>query len=138
MMPRRALTHITDFQWFAAVADYELGNKSGRQIASDLGISPATVSRRMKLWGAKKGSRVNENIEDLVAVLDRKVRYAARMRVQDSIRRREIAEANMQAVGAMVAALIAADREGDLTLASPVIDRMKEAVGVRRSRRSKT
>ena len=137
-MPRRALTHITDFQWFAAVADYELGNKSGRQIARDLGISPATVSRRMKLWGAKKGSRVNENIEELVAVLDRRDRYAAHMRVQDSKRRRGIAEANMRAVGAMVAALIAADRQGDLILASPVIDRMNEAVGIRRRRRSRT
>lgn len=137
-MPRRDLSHITEVQWLAAVADYELGNKSGRQIARDLGISPATVSRRMKLCGAKKSSRVSENIEDLVAVLDRKARFAARMMVKDSKRRREIAEANMQAVGAMVAALIAADREGDLTLASPVIDRMNEAVGVGRSRRSKT
>ena len=136
-MPRRALNHITDFQWFAAVADYELGSKSGRQIARDLGVSPATVSRRMKLWGAKKGSRVNETIEDLVAVLDRKDRYAAHMRVQDSKRRRGIAEANMRAVGAMVAALIAADREGDFALASPIIDRVNEAVGVGRSRRSK-
>ena len=138
MMPRRDLTHITVVQWFAAVADYELGNKSGRQIARDLGISPATVSRRIKLCGAEKGSRVNENIEDLVAVLDRRVRFAAHMRVRDSKRRREVSEANMRAVGAMVAALIAADRQGDLTLASPVIDRMNEAVGVRRRRRSKT
>ena len=91
----------------------------------------------MKLCNAQKGSRVNENIEDLVAVLDRRDQYAAHMRVQDSKRRRGIAEANMRAVGAMVAALIAADREGDLTLASPAIDRMNEAVGVRRSRRSK-
>lgn len=122
-MPRRALTHITDAQWLAAVADYELGNRSGRQIARDLGVSPATVSRRMKQRGAEKGSRVNESINDLIAVLDRRIRFAAHMKVQDSMRRREVAEANLHAAGAMVAALLDADREGDLTLAAPVIDR---------------
>ena len=137
-MPRRSLTHISEVQWLAAADDYELGNKSGRQIARDLGVSPATVSRRMKQRGAKKGSRVNESIENLVSVLDRRARYAAHMRVQDSIRRRGIAEANMQAVGAMVAALIAADRQGDLTSAAPLIDRMQSLLGEKRKRRRQT
>lgn len=136
-MPRRALNHITEVQWLAAVADYELGNRTGRQIARDLSISPATVSRRMKLCAAEKGSRVNENIKDLVAVLDQRARYAAHMRVQDSKRRREIAEANTQAVGAMVAALLEADRQSDLSMAVPVIDIVGDAAGVREKRRSK-
>ena len=130
-MPRRIFPPITDALWLAAINDYELGQRSGRQIARDLGVSPATVSRRMKLRGAEKGSRVNENIKDLVAALDGKIRHAAQMRVHDSRRRRKVAETNMWAVGRMVGALLEADRQGDLALAAPMIDHVSDAVGIR-------
>lgn len=136
-MPRRALSHITDAQWLAAIDDYELGHKSGSQIARELGMSPATISRRMRTCGAVKGSRVNESIHDLVLALDRKARCHALTEISDSQRRRKVAEANMQAVGRMVDALLEADRRGNISMATPVVDRVSNSIGIRQKRRSK-
>ena len=126
---------ISEQTWNEQAALYELGFKHGNQIARELGVSPQTVSRQMKRRGAVKGSRVNETMQDLEAALDRKARCAALMELSDSQRRRRVVEANLEAVGQMVAALLEADRQGDLTLAAPVIDRMASALGQKRKRR---
>ncbi|HCS16801.1 MAG TPA: hypothetical protein DIW45_02485 [Erythrobacter sp.] len=86
----------------------------------------------MKRRGVVKGSRVNETIQDLEAALDRKARCAALMDLSDSQRRRKVVEANLEAVGKMVAALLEADRQENLTLAAPVIDRMASTFGQKR------
>ena len=56
--PQMSQTHrksITEEQWDEAVASYELGYQNGAQIARQLGVSPATVSREFKRRGARKG-----------------------------------------------------------------------------------
>lgn len=125
---------ISEQTWNAQAALYELGFKHGNQIARELGVSPQTVSRQMKRRGVVKGSRVNETIKDLEAALDRKARCAALMELSDSQRRRRVVEANLEAVGQMVDALLEADQQGDLTLAAPVIDRMASTLGPKRKR----
>ena len=126
---------ISEQTWDEQAALYELGFKHGNQIARELGVSPQTVSRQMKRRGAVKGSKVNETMQDLEAALDRKARCAALMELSDSERRRRVVEANLEAVGQMVAALLEADRQGDLTLAAPAIDRMASTLGQKRKRR---
>lgn len=126
---------ISEQTWDEQAALYELGFKHGNQIARELGVSQQTVSRQMKRRGAVKGSRVNETIQDLEARLDRKARCAALMELSDSQRRRRVVEANLEAVGKMVTALLEADRQGDLTLAAPAIDRMASTRGQKRKRR---
>ncbi|MAM37297.1 MAG: hypothetical protein CL949_02035 [Erythrobacter sp.] len=126
---------ISEQTWNEQAALYELGFKHGNQIARELGVSPQTVSRQMKRRGAVKGSRVSESVKDLKAILDRKARRAALMELSDSQRRRRVVEANLEAVGQMVAALLEADRQGDLTLAAPVIDRVESGLGRKRKRR---
>ncbi len=125
---------ISEQTWNEQAALYELGFKHGNQIARELGVSPQTVSRQMKRRGAEKGSRVNETIQDLEAALDRKARCAALMDLSDSQRRRKVVEENLEAVGKMVAALLEADRQGDLTLVAPAIDRMASTLGQKRKR----
>ena len=125
---------ISEQTWDEQAALYELGFKHGNQIARELGVSPQTVSRQMKSRGAVKGCRVSESVQDLKAALDRKARCAALMELSDSERRRRVVEANLEAVGQMVAALLEADRQGDLTLAAPAIDRMASTLGQKRKR----
>ena len=126
---------ISEQTWNEQAALYELGFKHGNQIARELGVSPQTVSRQMKRRGVVKGSRVNETIQDLKAALDRKARCAALMELSDSRCRRTVVEANLEAMGQMVAALLEADRQGDLTLAAPMVDRMASMLGQKRKRR---
>lgn len=121
--------------WKEQEALYELGFKHGSQIARDLGLSPATVCRHMKRRGARKGCRVNETIKDLEMALDRKARCAALMELTDSQRRRQVHKANAETMGQVIAALLEADRKGDLTLAAPVIDRVGSMLGQKQKRR---
>lgn len=127
----------TEAAWEEQVTLYELGLRHASEIARALGVAPSTVSRQMRCRGAVKNSRVGESIQDLEVALDRKARCAALMKLSDSQRRRLVAEANMKAVGAMVEALLEADRRGALSQASPAIDRVGGAVSVRRRRRTK-
>ena len=136
-MARRPLPSITEAQWQSAVDDYELGHRSARQIARDLAVSPATVSRRMKVRGAVKCSRVNESVFDLVAMLDRNARQAIEKEKRESQRNRAIFEANMHTVGHMVAALVRADHQGELNEAAPMIALVGRVVGTRRRPRSR-
>jgi hypothetical protein len=133
-MPAR--NSVTAERWEQAVDAFELGLQHAYEIAADVGVSPQTVMREMKRRGAVKGSRVNESIEDLVVRLDRKAKAAALMGLSDSQRRRRVAEANGKAVGDMIAALLDADRQGDMSMASPLIDRVGTAVGSKRRRRA--
>ena len=126
---------IPENVWEEQEALYELGFKHGNQIARDLGLSPATVCRHMKRRGARKGCRVKETIKDLEMALDRKARCAALMDLTDSERRRQVQKANAEAIGQMIAALLEADKKGDLSLAAAVIDRVGSMPGQKQKRR---
>ena len=114
---------------------YALGLKHGNEIARDLRVSPQTVSREMKRRGIVKASRVGETVKNLEALLDHKAMVRTRMEIMDSKHRRQASEALTKQVGNMVAALVAASENGDITLANPVIENMEGMVGGRKRRR---
>ena len=74
---------ITETQWEWAVEAYELGTKHGAQIARELDVSPATISREFKRRGCRKACRVAEIVTALEAVLDAKDRVRARQRAAE-------------------------------------------------------
>lgn len=127
---------IPEDVWATQAVLYELGLKHGNEIAEELGVSPQTVSRQMKRRGVVKGSRVHETVARLDAELDRKARCAAIMEMSDSRRRRKVSQTNAQAIGFMVKALLDANRQGDLAVAAPAIDRIYMAVAGKRRRHS--
>ena len=69
MSPLRRLA-VTQEQWDEAAAAYELGTKHGAQIARELGVSPATVTREFQRRGCRKGCRVDEYVAEFLARLD--------------------------------------------------------------------
>lgn len=69
-MPRTHRVSVTKKQWDEAAADYELGHKHAAQIARELRVSAATVSREFKRRGCVKASRVAETFAAIKARLD--------------------------------------------------------------------
>lgn len=69
-MPRRHRVSVTEKQWDEAAADYELGHKHAAEIARDLGVSAATVSREFKRRGCVKACRIGETFAAIEARLD--------------------------------------------------------------------
>lgn len=130
-----AKKRITEAEWDEQLGPYELGFKHGNEIAMALGVSPSTVSRQLRRRGAVKGSRATETVKNLEALLDHKAMVRTRMEVMDSQRRLQASEALSEHVGKMVAALIAASEQGDITLANPVMEKMERMVGRRRQGR---
>ena len=61
---------VTKEQWDEAAAAYELGTKHGAQIARELGVSPATVSREFQRRGCRKGCRVHEYVAEFITRLE--------------------------------------------------------------------
>ena len=130
-----AKNKIADAVWDEQTDLYEIGLKHACEIAEELGVSPQTVSRELKRRGAIKGSRVNQSVEDLVALLDRKKKRAALVELSESRSRRKIAEANTRVVGGMLAALIRADEQGDLSSVAPLVVSIGKAFGGKRLKR---
>lgn len=127
---------IPESTWDEQAMLYALGFKHGNQIAMEFGVSPQTVSREMKKRGAIKGSRVDEVLMGLKVQLDLKARRRTLMDLMDSQHRVAASRALMDRVGHMVAALLEADRQGDLSLAAPAIADLEHMLGgVRRKRR---
>jgi IS30 family transposase len=120
-MSRTHHTSITKEQWDEAAASYELGYRNGAQIARELGVSPATVSREFKRRGARKGCRVGEVVAELVAKLD------AEAKEQQAIADARVAAINALA-SELVDAVFAADRAGNLMTANPDIARIDKAL----------
>jgi IS30 family transposase len=69
-MPPRHRISVTKEQWEEAATDYELGHKHAAQIARELGVSAATVSREFKRRGSVKASRIAETFAAIKAQLD--------------------------------------------------------------------
>jgi IS30 family transposase len=120
-MPRKKLPPITDQQWIEAVDAYELGHLSQREIARNLGVSPATVCRQMKRRAAVKACRIGEFIDDLNARLNREalLRIRAEAAAYDA-KVRPVLERNAMIARLMEAILVAAEL-GNVTMANDMI-----------------
>ncbi|WP_114228500.1 MULTISPECIES: helix-turn-helix domain-containing protein [Sphingomonas] len=116
---------IASERWDQAAADYELGHKHAVQIARELGVSPATVSREFKRRGCIKASRIAETIAEIEARLDAEAEVRARSKAARN-------EARTRALNALVDELMdvieAAGKHGDLTTANPDIARIDKAL----------
>ncbi|MCL6740564.1 helix-turn-helix domain-containing protein [Sphingomonas sp. RB56-2] len=116
---------ITKEQWDEAAASYELGYRNGAQIARELGVSPATVSREFKRRGCVKASRIAEFVADLEARLDAEAEQKAQAKAAADAER---AKALDHLVGELMDALMAADQAGNLSMANPEIARIDKAL----------
>jgi len=133
-MPDRKRKIITEEQWKRAADDYELGTKHGVDIAAELGVSAATVSREFKRRGCVKASRVAELIAPLEAELDRRAcRRASALRAEQEAAAQRAA-ANDRLIDEMVRALVAAAKDRDLTKAAPTVAEVGRTLGVKLSR----
>lgn len=131
MLKLRMRKSITEQQWLEAVEAYELGTKHAVEIARNLGVSPATVSREFKRRGAQKACRVEETVADLKAALDEKARREARRRAaQEAAALERSAELN-RLVDELMRSVMTASKAGDLTLANPTITEISKALGVK-------
>jgi len=130
-VPRKPRKFISEEQWREAVDAYELGTKHAVQIADDLGVSPATVSREFKRRGCRKACRVAESVAELEAALDAKTRREARQREAEEAGAAKRSAVLDKLIGEIVKSLVAAERAGNLSLAGPKIDEIGKALNVR-------
>ena len=112
---------ISGNQWDEATDFFELGLTNGKELALELGVSPQTVMREMRRRGAKKGSRVHETIVNIEARLDREARHRSDLKTKAKLALAERRAAGVAVLSGMMAALVEADRLGDLTLADTEI-----------------
>lgn len=89
-MPQKHRISVTKEQWDEAAAEYELGTKHAAQIARDLRISPATVSREFKRRGCVKGCRVAEAVAAVLARLDAETEEKARAEAAAEAERKKL------------------------------------------------
>jgi IS30 family transposase len=130
-MPLDPRESITEEQWRKAADSYELGTKHASEIARDLGVSPATVSREFKRRGCVKACRVEETVADLKAALDAKAkREARRQAAQEAAALERSAELD-RLVSKLMRSVMAASKAGDLTLANPTIAEVTKSLGVK-------
>ncbi|MFO6428467.1 hypothetical protein ACLBKT_00040 [Erythrobacter sp. W302b] len=122
---------IPDAEWERQGRLLELGVKHASEIAMELGVSSQTVSREMKRRGFRKNALLPVSLAKIESYLDKKARSQAIMDLPEARRRQHIAKANMEAVGAMVEAIIQADLDGDICKANAVIEPLAAAVGVK-------
>jgi hypothetical protein len=80
---------VTKKQWDEAAADYELGHKHAAQIARELGVSAATVSREFKRRGCVKASRIAETVAAIEARLDAEAEQRTRAEAAAEADRRQ-------------------------------------------------
>ena len=130
-MPQKTKTSVTEEQWLEAVAAFELGTHHANELAADLGVSPATVSREFKRRSARKACRVAEVVADLEASLDAKARQRARQRATDEAAALERSAAFDVLIGGMMKSLVAAERAGSLSSAARKVNDVGRALGVR-------
>ena len=130
-MPQQHSKSLPEDDWRQAVDEYELGTRNAVEIAHELGVSAATVSREFKRRGARKACRVHESIAELEATLDAKARRDARQKdLEWTAAAQRMAVINKM-IGEMVMSLVVADRAGNLSLAAPMVTEVARALGVR-------
>ena len=133
-MPNTKRKTITEEQWKRAADAYERGTKHGVQIARELGVSPARVSREFKRRGCVKASRVAEVIAPIKAELDRRAHRRAVFRRAQEKAAMQRAAANDRLINDMMRAIVAAMKAGDLSKAAPKVAEVGKALGVKQSR----
>lgn len=126
-MPRPNRQPTSESQWNAAAADFELGTKHAAQIARELGVSPATVSREFKRRGCRKASRVAEVVADLHVKLDEEAREKAKRREAEATARAAVMDA---LVGELMDTPDAADKAGELASANAKVARISRALSM--------
>lgn len=124
-------TLITEKQWQTAAEAYELGTKHGAQIARELDVSPATISREFKRRGCRKACRVAEIVTALIAELDAKDRIRARRREAEEAAAAQRCAVLDRLMAGMMKSLVAADRAGTLAAAGPAIEAVRKSLGVK-------
>jgi IS30 family transposase len=130
-MQNKRRKSITKSQWDKAANDYELGLKNGSQIARDLDVSPAAVSREFKRRGCTKGCRVAETLVELEKELNEKARRRAAMQTAREKAALERSAAIDKLMKDLVRTLMVADRAGNLSSANPKIKEIGKALRVR-------
>ena len=133
-MPTQKRKHITDQQWERDADAYERGTRHGVDIAAELGVSPATVSREFKRRGCVKASRVAEVMAPIKAELDRRAHRRAVFRRAQEKAAMQRAAANDRLINDMMRAIVAAMKAGDLSKAAPKVAEVGKALGVKQSR----
>ena len=118
----------SESEWQAAVDAFELGTKHASQLARELGVSAATVSREFKRRGARKACRVAESVAGLEAALDAKNRRLAPLRRAKEAAAMERLAAINNLIDDMMKSLIAADRAGNLAAARPAVERVRRSL----------
>lgn len=121
----------TEKQWLEAIEAYELGTHHAAQIAAELGVSSATVSREFKRRGAHKGCRVEETVADLKAELDARAHVRERRRRLEQQAAIERLEAMNRLMDEMIKALVAAERRGDMSAAALMVNEIGRTLGVK-------
>jgi len=112
---------LTKQQWEEAAAAYELGHKHAAQIARELGVSAATVSREFARRGCVKGSRIAETIAEIETRLDAEANERARAKAAADAERKALVS---QLVNELFDAFDAADLAGEPREANPNIARI--------------
>lgn len=130
-MPSKNQKPITEGQWLTAADAYELGTKHASQIAQELGVSPATVSRQFKRRRCVKARRVAEIVAAIEAELDAKDRIRARQRQAEEAAVAARSAALDELIGGMVRSLIAADRAGNLAAVGPAMEKTRKSLGIK-------
>jgi IS30 family transposase len=133
-MPKTPRKLVTQEKWLEAVDAYELGTKHASEIAHDLGVSAATVSREFKRRGCVKARRVEETVADLKAALDEKAKRVARRQAAREAAALERSAELDRLVTELMRSVMAASKAGDLTLANPTIAEVCNALGVKPQR----
>ncbi|MCH8615906.1 helix-turn-helix domain-containing protein [Sphingomonas sp. SM33] len=128
-MPKKHRNLITEKKWLKAVDAYELGHRNGSQLARELGVSPATVSRELKRRGALKGRRVAETLVELEVSLTTKARQRARERsLKEIVALERVALLNVM-IEDMVKSVLTAGGAEELALAASKVAEVREALG---------
>jgi DNA-binding MurR/RpiR family transcriptional regulator len=112
---------VTKEEWDDAAAAYELGSKHGAQIARELGVSPATVSREFQRRGCRKGCRVDEYVAEFLARLDAEAEEKVRAEAAKAAERKA---AIARFVDQIFGAIDAAHDAGESLGANPEIARI--------------
>jgi IS30 family transposase len=120
-MSRPHRISVTKEQWDEAAAAYELGTKHGAQIARELGVSPATVTREFQRRGCRKGCRVDEYVAEFLARLDAQAEERARTKAAADAERKVLVS---RLVDELWDALGAADQAGESPEANPAVARI--------------
>jgi transposase-like protein len=119
---------ITEEQWKRAAETFELGTMNGSQIARELGVSPATVSREFKRRGCVKASRVAETIGPLEVSLNAKWRRRARQQSAKEAAALDRLTLINAMIDEMVKSVIGAVGAGNLALAASKVAEVREVL----------